>query len=342
MTGSDPGQLVDSIRAHDCYVKYNPERFAWLQERGWVVSERDAKEDAQPYLQAYYDEHNNLRVPQSYKAPDGFNLGHLVASIRSSGCYVKGHPERLCGCRNGVGRQRDRCQVGGRAAVSAGVLRRTYRSCVPKSYKAPTVTESGSCVKYPFEPLPHKRTLRAPNVACGARVGRQRSTPSGRTRSRTCRHTTTNTRTCVCRRRTRHLTVSSWRAGGKNCSSRAATSRNIQNASHGFRGLDGSPTSAMPNGGRAKVPASVLQRTQELACAGDVRRPRRFQSGQLVASIQLKDSYVKGHPDRLAWLNELGGSPTRSMPSGRTRRSTCRRTTTNTRELACATEIQSP
>ena len=94
------GKVVHSIRSQHHYVKGHPERLAWLQERGWVANERDAKwEDVQSYLQEYYDgpgEKKHLRVPQSYKAPDdGFALGVVVDSIRQRHVYVKGHPERL-------------------------------------------------------------------------------------------------------------------------------------------------------------------------------------------------------------------------------------------------------
>ena len=93
------GVMVHSIRSQHHYVKGHPERLAWLQERGWVASERDAKwKDVQDYLQEYYDgpgEKKHLRVPQSYKAPDGFAVGKVVNWIRSKHIYVKGHPERL-------------------------------------------------------------------------------------------------------------------------------------------------------------------------------------------------------------------------------------------------------
>ena len=90
------GRLVSSIRSKGCFVKGHPDRLAWLKERGWAANELDAKwEDVQPYLQDYFADEGDLRVPQSYVSPDGFRLGQLVSSIRSQGIYVKGHPDRL-------------------------------------------------------------------------------------------------------------------------------------------------------------------------------------------------------------------------------------------------------
>lgn len=51
------------------------------------------------HLQAYYETHNNLRVPQSYRAANGDALGKVVSSIRSHRCYVDGHPERVAWLR---------------------------------------------------------------------------------------------------------------------------------------------------------------------------------------------------------------------------------------------------
>ena len=92
------GQVVSNIRSNGAFVKGHPERLAWLEARGWVASERDAMwEDAQAYLQAFFDdpENGHLRVPTSYVALDGFRLGQLVHTIRNQGIYVKGHPDRL-------------------------------------------------------------------------------------------------------------------------------------------------------------------------------------------------------------------------------------------------------
>ena len=89
------GQLVSNIRSQHDYIKGHPERRTWLQERGWVENELDAKwEDVQRYLGAYFDKNGDLRVPQSYTVPDGFPLGQLVSNIRSQHDYIKGHPER--------------------------------------------------------------------------------------------------------------------------------------------------------------------------------------------------------------------------------------------------------
>jgi len=92
------GQLVSNIRSQGCFVKDHPERLAWLEERGWVANERDAKwEDVQAYLQGFFDapENGHLRVPQRYVALDKFPLGKMVHGIRCQGAFVKGHPERL-------------------------------------------------------------------------------------------------------------------------------------------------------------------------------------------------------------------------------------------------------
>ena len=92
------GRSVNRIRSQGDYVKGHPERLTWLEERGWVANELDAKwGDVQAHLQAFFDDPRNrhLRVPQSYVAPDGFPLGQSVSGIRSHGAYVKGHPERL-------------------------------------------------------------------------------------------------------------------------------------------------------------------------------------------------------------------------------------------------------
>ena len=63
------------IRLRGSYVEGHPDRLT-LQERGWVANVMDAKwEDAQQYLQAYYDEHGDLRVSTAYVSHDGFRSG---------------------------------------------------------------------------------------------------------------------------------------------------------------------------------------------------------------------------------------------------------------------------
>ena len=92
------GGVVSRIRTNGAFVKGRPERIAWLEERGWVASERDAKwKDIQLYLQAFFDDPKNrhLRVPQNYIAPDGFRLGRVVHHIRCTSCFVKGRLERI-------------------------------------------------------------------------------------------------------------------------------------------------------------------------------------------------------------------------------------------------------
>ena len=90
------GRLVCHIRSRGDYVNDHPERMEWLQERGWIANVSDAQwEDARIHIQAYYDKHQDLRVPQRYVTTDGFSLGLLVNHIRAQGAYVKEHPERL-------------------------------------------------------------------------------------------------------------------------------------------------------------------------------------------------------------------------------------------------------
>jgi len=90
------GELVKGTRTCGYYVNGRCDRLAWLEQRGWVVNEFTAKwKDAQSYLQAFYNEHNHLRVPKAYITSDGVKLGYLVSKIRSEGMYVKGHADRL-------------------------------------------------------------------------------------------------------------------------------------------------------------------------------------------------------------------------------------------------------
>ena len=53
----------------------------------------------QHQLEAYYETHNDLRVPQSYRTANGYALGNVVSNIRSHRTYVDDHPERVAWLR---------------------------------------------------------------------------------------------------------------------------------------------------------------------------------------------------------------------------------------------------
>jgi hypothetical protein len=47
------------------------------------------------HLQVYYEEHEDLRVPESYKTLDEFPLGKTVQNMRVNKDYLAGHPNRI-------------------------------------------------------------------------------------------------------------------------------------------------------------------------------------------------------------------------------------------------------
>ena len=94
------GKAVNTIRSHNAYITGHPERVAWLEERGFAWNERDASwTDLQRHLQAFYDDHGHLRVPQKGTTPCGYRLGKAVNTIRSHNAYITGHPERVAWLR---------------------------------------------------------------------------------------------------------------------------------------------------------------------------------------------------------------------------------------------------
>lgn len=88
------GQVVGSIR-NGAYVSERPDRVAWLQERGWVINEHDARwKDAQDHLEKYYLENGHIRVPRTYVTKDGYRLGQQVQRMRNSDQMIKGREDR--------------------------------------------------------------------------------------------------------------------------------------------------------------------------------------------------------------------------------------------------------
>ena len=97
MEGNYPlGVTVQCIRNRGYFVSNHPDRTEWLQQRGWVENERDAKWlDFQRHYQAYFDREGHGRVPKAYKTVSGYNLGKVVTNIRSALSTVKGKRFRL-------------------------------------------------------------------------------------------------------------------------------------------------------------------------------------------------------------------------------------------------------
>jgi hypothetical protein len=93
--GQPIGQSVSGIRSKSIFVKGRPERMQWLQDRGWVASELDAKwHDFQVAYQSFFSREGHGRVPQDH-VENGQPIGETVHNIRSQSIFVKGRPERM-------------------------------------------------------------------------------------------------------------------------------------------------------------------------------------------------------------------------------------------------------
>lgn len=89
------GVQVVNIRSQQLGIRGHPERKKWLDACGFVwdgLAEFWA--EAQRHLQAYYDEHGNLRVSERYRTKNGYPLGQRVTKIRQCNAFLKNHPER--------------------------------------------------------------------------------------------------------------------------------------------------------------------------------------------------------------------------------------------------------
>ena len=98
------GDRVNTIRSEETFVKHHPERRAELDGLGFVWDEYERRwEEVRAALLAYQEVHGGLEVPQAFVVPSeapwpeeawGMKLGYRVNNIRSSGDFVKHHPER--------------------------------------------------------------------------------------------------------------------------------------------------------------------------------------------------------------------------------------------------------
>ena len=102
--GMNLGVRVNQIRSQEHYVKDHPERRAELDALGFVWDEFERRwEEVRAALLAYQEVHGDLEVPYAFVVPSeapwpeeawGMKLGYRVNNIRSSGDFVKHHPER--------------------------------------------------------------------------------------------------------------------------------------------------------------------------------------------------------------------------------------------------------
>jgi hypothetical protein len=107
------GYMANSIRCQGYFVRDNPERKQWLEERGFRFDTKDSPSleadnrwefTVMPALAAYRDVQGDLNVPNSFVVPQeepwpeeswGLRLGNVTDAIRSKGTYTRTHPERL-------------------------------------------------------------------------------------------------------------------------------------------------------------------------------------------------------------------------------------------------------
>jgi hypothetical protein len=110
--GMKLGRVADTIRFRGYFLRDNPDRKRWLEERGFRFDTNeqqnlghDVKWESSviPALATYKDVHGELHVPISFAVPSeepwpeeswGLRLGSITASIRSHGNYIRNHPER--------------------------------------------------------------------------------------------------------------------------------------------------------------------------------------------------------------------------------------------------------
>jgi len=94
--GEPLGRIVLKMRGQTCqFLKGHPEREAWVRAHGWVDSARDERwERVKQLLQAFYDREGHLNVP-FYHVENGVALGTCVNLMRSQGCFLTGHSDRV-------------------------------------------------------------------------------------------------------------------------------------------------------------------------------------------------------------------------------------------------------
>jgi hypothetical protein len=113
MRGLALGHMALHIRCHGTFVRDNPERKQWLEERGFRFDTKEAPRlehdnrwqlSVLPALTAYRDAHGDLNVPRPFVVPSeepwpeeswGLKLGKVTNAIRSAGAYTRTNPERL-------------------------------------------------------------------------------------------------------------------------------------------------------------------------------------------------------------------------------------------------------
>jgi hypothetical protein len=112
MWGMNLGFIVKDIRYGAAFVRGNPERKQWLNDRtfrfetnSYIVPQADAKWESSvvPSLNAFQLVHGDLNVPQLFVVPSeepwpeeawGWSLGRATSNIRASGHYIRSRPER--------------------------------------------------------------------------------------------------------------------------------------------------------------------------------------------------------------------------------------------------------
>jgi hypothetical protein len=112
MWGVQLGTIVNSIKWQAVFVRDNPERKQWLDERDFRFETNtcaDPQADAKwvnsvvPSLKTFKQVHGDLNVPQLFVVPSeepwpeeawGWSLGKVTSQIRTSGYYIRNRPER--------------------------------------------------------------------------------------------------------------------------------------------------------------------------------------------------------------------------------------------------------
>jgi hypothetical protein len=112
MWGMQLGSMVKNIRCHTVFVRGNPERQQWLNDRDFrfetnnnIAPQADANWEGSvvPSLKAFKQVHGDLNVPSVFVVPSeepwpeeawGLRLGAATSQIRTSGIYIRNRPER--------------------------------------------------------------------------------------------------------------------------------------------------------------------------------------------------------------------------------------------------------
>eukprot|EP01062_Namystynia_karyoxenos_P023873 TRINITY_DN19259_c0_g1_i1.p1 TRINITY_DN19259_c0_g1~~TRINITY_DN19259_c0_g1_i1.p1 ORF type:complete len:994 (+),score=145.45 TRINITY_DN19259_c0_g1_i1:105-3086(+) len=104
------GRVVQGMRLKGTHLKDRPERVEWLSRMAPTASNAIAPQQTAepkrrqegkywaevllPALQRYGQQHGHLNVPQRYVASDGLALGRVVQGMRLKGTHLKDRPER--------------------------------------------------------------------------------------------------------------------------------------------------------------------------------------------------------------------------------------------------------